>query len=111
MSSYVELQMEQGATFSYALSLKDDNGIPVDLTSLTISSQMRKSYYSANSVALSCTSAVPTTGNVTIALSSAATANLDPTKYVFDLVLTDNVASTQQRIIDGIIQVTPGVTR
>ncbi len=111
MSSYVELQMEQGATFTYALSIKDNNGSPVDLTSLTVSSQMRKSYYSANSVALTCTSATPNTGNVTITLSSANTANVDVVKYVFDVRLVDTAAGTQQRIVDGIIQVTPSVTR
>jgi hypothetical protein len=111
MSSYVELLMEQGADFSYALSIKDNNGNPVDLTFTTVSSQMRKSYVAANSTVLSCFSGTPNTGNVSISLSSAVTANLDPVKYVFDVKMTDaNTGTISTRIVEGIIQVTPGVT-
>ena len=111
MSSYVELQMEQGADFSYALSIKDNNGNPVDLTFTTVSSQMRKSYVAANNIVLTCFS-TPNTGNVQISLSSAQTANLDPVKYVFDIKMTDaNTGTLSTRIVEGIIQVTPDVTR
>lgn len=110
MAGYVEIQIDQGATFNTTLLIKDSNGNPIDLGDYTYSSQMRKSYYTSNSISFSCDSPNPNTGNLTISLTKEETTNLTPGTYVFDVVLYDttNVAS---RLIEGVILVAPGVTK
>ena len=109
MANFVELSIDQGSTYSTTLSLKDVNGDPTDLTLFTYASQLRKSYYSANSVSFVCTAPVPNTGNLIISLSANTTLNIDPGRYVFDVELISNTSII--RVVEGVITITPGVTR
>ncbi|HEY5688362.1 MAG TPA: hypothetical protein VIS27_08670 [Yeosuana sp.] len=112
MGAYTELFMDQGATFNSIIDLTDDvTNAAVNLVGYNVSSQMRKSYYAANSSAnLTCAITDATNGEITIFLSKDTTANLSPGRYVFDVLLEDDEAANT-RILEGIITVTPGVTR
>ena len=48
-------------------------------------------------------------GQLKIGLASAATAALEARRYVYDIILT-SPQSIKTRVIEGIIEVTPGVT-
>ena len=52
MASKLNLNIEQGASFSLGLELTDDNGVTFDLGGYTGRSQMRKSHSSLNFVEL-----------------------------------------------------------
>lgn len=43
-------------------------------------------------------------------MTSANTANLTPTRYLYDLVITDS-EDTKTRVIEGVAIVLPGVTK
>ena len=47
-------------------------------------------------------------GILKIGLDNTATAALDPRRYVYDIVLT-SPQSIKTRVIEGIVEVTPGV--
>ncbi|CAB4170810.1 hypothetical protein UFOVP908_149 [uncultured Caudovirales phage] len=112
MAAYVELYMDQGASFTNTLTITDDvTNAPVDVTGYTITSQMRRSYYSANATAnITCTIVSANTGNVQMSMTPANTALIKPGRYLFDVETTDN-NDYVVRILEGIINVTPGITR
>lgn len=109
MASKANLVIDQGTTFSNDISLKDANGDPLPLTGQTANAQMRKWYTSTAQTDFSTTIDVDA-GIVTIGLNSNTTANLEPGRYVYDLKLTDG-AGHVQRVVEGIVTVTPFVTR
>ena len=48
-------------------------------------------------------------GQLKIGLANAATAALEARRYVYDIILT-SPQSIKTRVIEGIVEVTPGVT-
>jgi hypothetical protein len=75
------------------------------------SSQIRKSYYSSNATAnLKVVITDAANGNTLITLDAANTSNIWPGKYVYDVKMKDS-ADTITRVVEGIITITPGVTR
>ena len=111
MATYIELGMDQGATFSTTITLSNDTtNSNINLTGYTVKSQMRYSYYAANaSATLNCTIANTSTGLITIGLDAANTANLKPSRYLFD-VKTISPANVVTRVLEGIITVYAQVT-
>jgi hypothetical protein len=112
MAAYVELVIDQGTTFNSIINLSDDvTNATLNLTGYTVSSQIRRSYYSTNiSGNISCTITDASNGEVTLNMSSANTANIKPGRYVFD-VLTTDYANNVTRVLEGIVTITPSVTR
>jgi len=109
MGTKVNLVVDQGATFETTINLTDDNGDLVDLTGYTGAGQIRKHYTSSNAVNITVTLG-GVDGTVTLGLSANTTANLVSGRYVYDVEVYDpsNVVS---RIFEGIVTVTPQVTR
>jgi hypothetical protein len=111
-AGYQELFMEQGATFSIKITLDAVTTLPYDLTGYSANSQMKTSYYSSNAVATFVTSIskTPTDGNITLDLTHQETSNISPGRYVYDLYLCDNINDNRSRVLEGIVNVSPGVT-
>ena len=109
--AYVELTLDQGTTFQTQISLTNDDQTPINVTGFSFASQIRKSYYSTNPVANLTVSIVDaSTGNVTLSMTAANTANVRAGRYLYDLMMTDT-GGVKTRVIEGIITVTPQVTR
>lgn len=109
MGTKVNLVVDQGATFETTINLTDDNGDLVDLTGYTGAGQIRKHYTSSNAVNITVTLG-GADGTVTLGLSANTTANLVSGRYVYDVELYDP-SSIVSRIFEGIVTVTPQVTR
>jgi hypothetical protein len=112
MAAYVELYMDQGANFRNVINLTDDvTNVAVPLANYTVRSQMRRSYYSANATAnIVCTITDSPSGEITMSLDSANTASIKAGRYLFDLETVDGNGFVS-RVLEGIITVTPQVTR
>lgn len=109
--AYVELTLDQGTTFETSIALTNDDQTAINITGYSFASQIRKSYYSTNAVANLAVSVVDaSTGNVKLSMTSANTANVKAGRYLYDLVMTDT-GGVKTRVIEGIITVTPQVTR
>lgn len=108
--AYAELTLDQGSTFTATLDLANDDGSVIDISSSSFQSQIRKSYYSANPTAnLIVTITDAANGRVTLSLPSVDTSNVKAGRYLYDLKMT--TGNTTTRIIEGIITVTPQVSR
>lgn len=110
-AGYSELFLEQGADFNASIALDDVSGSAFNLVSYSAASQMRKSYYSSNAAATFSvsTGANAALGIVTLSLNSANTANIAAGRYVYDVYVSNG--SNRTRVLEGIISVTPQVTK
>jgi hypothetical protein len=114
MASEVNFTLDQGATFTQTLIYKDSDGELVDLTSYTARSKARASLES-NVVIWNLTNGNGitlggATGEITLTLSAATTADYEPgAVYVYDLELVNG--STVTRLIQGQVTVNGEVTR
>jgi len=74
------------------------------------SSQMRKSYYATSNTIITSTITGNANGEITLSMTAANTANLTPGRSVFDLLIT-SPTGVKTRVIEGVIVISPGVTR
>jgi hypothetical protein len=109
MALKANLQIDQGADFSTEIDVLDDNGDIVNLTGYSGAAQMRKHYTSSTST--NFTVAVDASGGtVTLSMNAATSSNVTPGRYVYDCELT-SAGNTVSRLVEGIVTVTPQVTR
>jgi hypothetical protein len=109
MAIKANIVIDQGTTFQTSINVTDDEENPIDLTGYSVQAQMRKHYTSATSYAFTATIS-PALGIVTLAMPANTTNNIAAGRYVYDCELTDT-NSTVSRLVEGIVTVTPGVTR
>lgn len=111
MAGYVELFVDQGASFNSVINLTDDvTNSNINIAGYVVTSQLRRSYYSANASAnLTCTILNANNGEISLSLTAGQTSNLKAGRYLFDVKTV--YQSTTQRVLEGIITITPGVTR
>lgn len=110
MAGFAELTLEQGASYSTTVTVNGSNGSPTNLTNYTAAAQLRKSYYSSTATDFTVSISDAAGGEITMALTSANTANLTPGRYVYDLLIT-SPTSVKTRVVEGIATILPSVTR
>ena len=112
MTVYVaNIVINGGADFNQTYDLADQNtNSAKDLTNHTVASQMRKHAAAVGVTTFTTTIVNPTAGQVRIGLTTSQTSELEPGRYVYDLMLTapDN---SMTRIIEGMALVREGVTK
>ena len=109
MAGYLPLEIEQWASFSRVITVRQSDGTAQNLVNFTISSQMRKSPYSSSSITLHAALSDAPNGQITIAESAANTGNIAPGRYLYD-VLSTSPGGLVQRLVEGIVVVNPGIT-
>lgn len=112
MAEYVELYIDQGADFSTTIAINDElTNVPGNLTNIVVTGQIRKSLLSVNAYAnFTCTVTNAANGELEISMTAANTANMRPGNYFYDIRLAGN-SNTFSRLIEGVLFVTPGITR
>ena len=107
MALKANMVIDQGTTFSTMIEILDENDEPVNVASYSARGQIRKHYSSTNSVSFSTSLS---NGSLVVSLTANQTANIVSGRYVYDIELVDP-ANTVARILEGIVTVTPEVTR
>jgi hypothetical protein len=108
MAIKANLIIDQGTDYSTSITLTDEDESVIDLTGYSANAQIRKTYSSSNSVTFT-TEITPAQGVIILSLTDSQTSNIVPGRYVYDVILT--TGSTTSRIVEGIVTVTPRVTR
>lgn len=109
MATKANLIIDQGASYTTSIDILDENGESINLINYTGAAQMRKHYTSSNATSFSVALG-GVDGTVTLSLTANATANLIAGRYVYDVELTSNTGVVS-RVLEGIVTVTPNVTR
>lgn len=107
MATKANMVIDQGTTFNTEIVLTDESGNLLDLSAYTANAQIRKWYTSSNVVAFSVNVG---SGVVYLNLPANTSAAMDPGRYVYDVVVTDS-GNTITRVVEGIVTITPRVTR
>jgi len=112
-AGYQELFLEQGASFHTTITLDDVYGNNYNLQNFAASSQIKRSYYSSNNTAEFSTLVNGELGQIVLSLTSQETSNIYPGRYLYDVLIYDvsDTANNTIRILEGVINVTPGVTK
>mgnify|MGYP001162849160 FL=1 len=106
----LNLLLEKGTDFDATFNIQnEDNTTPLNLTGYTAEAKLKKSYYATASTSFVVDFVDRYNGILKISLTNASTSALDPRRYVYDIVLT-SPQSIKTRVIEGILEVTPGVT-
>jgi DNA repair ATPase RecN len=103
---YNNLYIEQGSTYNTTIII---DGIGA-LTGNS-SSQIRKTYNSSNITATFQTTVSTLNNTITLQLSSNVTSNIVPGRYVYDAIVRNSANNTSIRVLEGIVDVSPSVTR
>jgi|TARA_B110000914_G_C15404524_1_gene418856 hypothetical protein len=111
MAIYSNLTVDQGSTFGAEIDVTDSSGDPLDLNGYTVEGQLRKTYTSTTSTPFTSSVFNASGGVVKIALSATTTNALKAGRYVYDVEITKTSTSEITRIIEGQLEVRPGVTR
>jgi hypothetical protein len=110
-AGYSDLYLEQGATFTTQLTLTDTIGLAYNLSSFTVESKAKRSYYSSNAAIIFDTSIIDANGGIIqISANNYVTTNVKPGRLLYDVKITDTVSNNVTRVIEGIIYVNPAVT-
>jgi hypothetical protein len=110
LAAYSEIQVEQYATFSTTINVEDTTGAALNLFGYSVNSSVRRSYYSETSTDFNAFVSGIANGEITIAMTAANTANLTPGRSLYDVVITAP-NGTKTRVVEGIVNILPGVTR
>jgi hypothetical protein len=103
---YNNLYVEQGSTYNNTIMVDT-----VGALSGNCFSQIRKTYYSTNTTAVFTTSVDKPNNTITLHLSSNVTSNIVPGRYVYDTIINDSANNVITRVMEGIVDVSPSVTR
>jgi len=103
--------IDQGSTFQADIDVTDSAGDALNLTGYTVAGQMRKTYTSTTATNFTGQVQSATGGTVRISLSATETNALKAGRYVYDTEITKTATGEVTRVIEGQVDVTPGVTR
>jgi hypothetical protein len=108
MAAKINIVIDQGTTFNTSFLIQNDLGDPIDFSSYSANSQMRKSYASSTSYVFNVS--LGSNGNIGLSMSANTTNNIVAGRYVYDVEVQD-LNGVRSRIVEGIVTVTPQVTR
>lgn len=109
MAPITNLYIDQGSDYETIMTLS--NGTPIDLTGYTIKSQVRKSYSSTTAYDFTCTVLSAVNGQIKLAMSATASGSIKPGRYLYDVEITNTVAGTKKRVVEGAVIVTGQITQ
>jgi hypothetical protein len=111
MSIYSNITIDQGSDFSIEIVVTDAAGNAADMTGYLLTGQIRKTYKSTTATDFVCSIVNATGGVVKIVLTSATTNAMKAGRYVYDVEAQNGAGGVVTRIVEGQIEITPGVTR
>ena len=109
MAVKANIIIDQGTDYTTSITLSNDNSEIVDLTGYTATAQIRKTYTSTTSTSFT-TAINAAAGIITLSLSATATSNLAAGRYVYDVLLKSS-ANVKSRVVQGLVTVSPRVTK
>lgn len=106
----INLICEKGTDFAATFNIQNEaNTTPLNLTGYTAVAKIKKSYTSSTSTDFTVDFPDRYNGQLKVSLDNAATAGLTARRYVYDILLSAP-SGTKSRVIEGILEVTPGVS-
>jgi len=103
------LVIDQGTDFSAVIDVAEPDGDAYPLTGYTASAQMRKNY--ASSTAHTFTTQINISeSQIQLSMPNSVTNEIEPGRYLYDVEITSSSGEVI-RVVEGVVTVTPGITR
>jgi archaellum component FlaF (FlaF/FlaG flagellin family) len=109
MAGFVPLEIECWSNFSRVITVRAADGSSQNLVGYQANTLMRRSHYSTSSNTITTQITDASNGQITLSMTPANTGLLTPGRFVYDTTTT-TPGGIVQRMIEGIIYVSPGVT-
>ena len=104
----VNIQIEQGATFSSTFDVKKSDNSALNLTGFSFSAKMRKHAASAGSIGFAVTyGSAPADGKVTLSMTNTQTGIITAGRYEYDVLISNNFSGAKTKIFTGQVLVNP----
>jgi len=110
MAIYSNLTVDQGSTFNASIDVSDADDNVLALTGYTVAGQLRKSYASLTFTDFTTSVTSEALGTINIGLTDTQTNSLKAGRYVYDVEIT-SPGGEKTRVLEGQLEITPGVTR
>jgi hypothetical protein len=102
--------VERNADYSSEINITNEsNGSPLNLAGYTSQATMKRSHTSSVSYNINVEFADRIGGVLRIFLTNEETSNIPAGRYVYDVIIT-SPNGVKTRVVEGIIEVSPGVT-
>jgi hypothetical protein len=111
MAIYTNISIDQGSDYMNEITVEDSAGNDADLTGFIATGQIRKTYSSSTAYDFVCTIPYPVQGIIQIKLPNTVTNVMKPGRYVYDIEVRIGAAGDITRVVEGQVEITPGVTR
>ena len=108
MAQKVNIVIDQGTTFNTDYTFTDENDNPIDFSNYQGRSQLRKTY--SSSTAYTFTVGLANNGVISLSMNANTTSSISPGRYLYDLEVVDQ-SNVVSRLVEGIVTVTPEITR
>jgi len=109
MAIKANIVVDQGTDFLTAITVEDQDGNLIDLTGYTGAAQMRKTYSSLSNTAFIVNIDIGA-AEVSLSMDANTTGGIAAGRYVYDCELISS-ANTISRLVEGIVTITPQVTK
>jgi hypothetical protein len=110
MAIYSNLTVDQGSNFLAYVDITDSSGGILNLTGYTVAGQIRKNYSSSTAVSFVATVNSASGGTISLSLADTVTNAMKAGRYVYDVEILSG-AGSRTRVLEGQVEVTPGVTQ
>lgn len=111
MAATTNLFIDQGSDFSAAITLYQDTGDPMILTSANVYASMRRSYYSTTAYDFTASVSDAANGVINLALTAATSSAMKSGRYVYDVLVRQPLSNSNTRVLEGIVTLYPEVTK
>lgn len=112
MAIQINLVIDQGSKYTGIVEVLNDDGTPFDLTGYTGYSQMRKSYFTNSYHVIQCDiEGDPVNGELRLTLLPSVSNSIRAGRYVYDVEIHGSDDDDVKRVVEGIITLTPQVTK
>jgi hypothetical protein len=110
MATVSNLFVDAGTDYSTIITVAATNGQALNLTGYSVASQMRKSYSSSTVYNFTTSLYDAAQGKVRLQLNNTQSSAIPAGRWLYDVEIT-SPSGTKTRVVEGIVTVTPEITR
>lgn len=111
MATISNLYIDAGSDYSSIVTVAAANGGPLNLSAYTVKSQMRRSFKSSVAFNFEATIANAAAGQIRIVLPAAVSEQMEPGRWLYDVEITHTASGLKQRVVEGVVVITPQITQ
>ena len=110
MATISNLYVDAGSTYSNVVTITASNGQALDLSGYSVASQMRKSYQSSTVFDFTASIYDAPNGKIRLQLTDTQSQAIPPGRWLYDVEIR-SASGNKTRVLEGIVTVSPEITR